>query len=135
MRRIPHRLNHLSTLVSGSGLIRQRQGTNSIRSLPSRLSDGKTSQISSFCTFLDASTHLSKSVRRSVRHVFFSMSRLLEKMFGNDWENSLNAPNSSKSYELSQNVPKYLKMFQNVHFRRIVVRTDLFAFLRYFFVC
>ena len=37
-------------------------------------------------------------------------SRLWEKMVGNDWENSLNAPNSSKSLpncpKMSQSVPK-----------------------------
>ena len=52
----------------------------------------------------------------------FLTSRLWEKMVGNDWENSLNAPNSSKS------LPNCPKMSQNAHFRRIVVRTDL---LRY----
>ena len=31
-----------------------------------------------------------------------------------------------KSSKLSRNVPKCRKMSQNVHFRRIVVRTDLF---------
>ena len=38
------------------------------------------------------------------------MSRLWEKMVGNDWENSLKGPNSSKSLpnclKMSQNVPK-----------------------------
>ena len=37
------------------------------------------------------------SVRPSVRNAFFSMSRLWQKMVGNDQKNSLNAPNSSKS--------------------------------------
>ena len=45
-------------------------------------------------TFLDASSHLFKRVRRSVRQAFFSMSRLLEKMVRNDRENSVKAPNS-----------------------------------------
>ena len=67
-------------------------------------------------------------------------SRLWEKMVGNDWENSLNAPNSSKSLlncpkmshnvpscpKMSQVVPKCPEMSQNAHFRRIVVRRDLF---------
>ena len=47
-----------------------------------------------FRGFLDASSHLYKRVCRSVRPAFFSMSRLWEKMVGNDWENSLKAPNS-----------------------------------------
>ena len=54
------------------------------------------------------------SVCPSVHHTFFSMSRLWEKVVGNDWENSLNASNSSKSLpncpKMSQNVPKCLKM-------------------------
>ena len=41
-------------------------------------------------------------------------------MVGNDWENSLNGPNSSKS------LPNCPKISHNAHFRRIVVRTDLF---------
>ena len=52
------------------------------------------------------------------------------KMVGNDWENSLNCPNSSKSLrncpKMSQNGPSCPKMSQDVHFRRIVVRMDLF---------
>ena len=35
------------------------------------------------------------SVRLSVRHAFFSMSQLWEKMVANEWENILNTPNSS----------------------------------------
>ena len=50
-------------------------------------------------------------------------------MVKNEYENSLNAPNSSKSLpncsNTSQNVPKCLKTSLNVQFRRIVVRTDL----------
>ena len=44
--------------------------------------------------------------RPSVRHAFFSMSRLWEKMVGNDWENSPNAPDSSES------LPNHLEMSQ-----------------------
>ena len=42
------------------------------------------------------------------------LSRLWEKMVGNDWENSLNTPNSSKSLpncpKMSQNVPSCPKL-------------------------
>ena len=59
-------------------------------------------------------------------------SRLWEKMVGNDWENRLKCPNSSKSLpncpKMFQVVPKCPKMSQNAHFRRIVVRTDLLSF-------
>ena len=44
---------------------------------------------------------------------------IMKKMVGNDWENILKGPNSSKS------LPNCPKMSQNAHFRRIVVRTDL----------
>ena len=44
------------------------------------------------------------------------------KMIKDDWENSLNGPNSS---EWSQNVPLCPNMSQNAHFRRIIVRMDL----------
>ena len=48
------------------------------------------------------------SIRRSVGlSRFFSVSRLWEKIVGNDWESSQIAPNSS---EFSQNVLKCLKM-------------------------
>ena len=74
-----------------------------------------------YSLFLDASTHLYKRVCPFVGPYvtqFFSMSRLWEKMVGNDWENSLKAPNSSISLpnfpKMSQNVSKWPKMSRNV---------------------
>ena len=48
-------------------------------------------------TLLDASTHLYKRVRPSVgpERVFLN-EPITGEMVGNDWENSVNAPNSSK---------------------------------------
>ena len=60
--------------------------------------------------FLDASTHLYiGSVRPFVRHAFFQWAD-----YGRKWS------------KCSKLVLKSSKLSQNVHFRRIVVRTDLF---------
>ena len=73
------------------------------------------------------------------------------KMVGNDWENSLNGPNSSESLpngpKMSQNVPKCAKLSQNVPKRPLQTHRcpnglvsssflptfpSLFPFLRFF---
>ena len=92
----------------------------------------------SLTRFLDASTYLYKRVCPSVAPSgtrFFSMSRLWEKMVGNDKENSLNAPNPfgrlPNCPRMSQMVLKCPKMSNSD--ASLSERTCLVFFLMFFF--